>query len=87
MRSILTGSTEEADIWCKAGLNRYWWNGLLTIRGAATGNIREAWRGITEPEYLSKYFSNDRKEAVAGYENYLKQVALETDDEKKAEIY
>lgn len=43
--------------------------------------------GIAEPENVLKYFSENRGEAVKKYEKYIKQVAIEPNDEKNARIY
>lgn len=44
-------------------------------------------KGIAEPAYVLKHFSNDRSEAIKKYEKYLKETAMDTNDDKKTRIY
>jgi putative transposase len=58
----------------------YPWSSHRQYTGGVSG-------GLAKPEYVLKYFSNDRRQAIDMYEKYLEQNALELDDEKKAKIY
>ncbi len=43
--------------------------------------------GLAETERVLELFDANRRKAIKKYEEYVKQVAIETDDEKKARIY
>lgn len=61
-------------------LTDYQWSSHRQFTGGVSN-------GIAEPEYVLRYFSNNRKEAIEKYEKYLEEVALFDDKKNKARIY
>jgi len=58
----------------------YPWSSHRQFTGGVNG-------GLAEPERILRLFSEDRISAVEKYETYVKQTAIETNDEKKARMY